>query len=210
MDEKRELTEKEKNRLEKVNKIIDDYKKDGYEKVDLTVSTTKANAFALVMAAPLMIIFIALYFIIYGKSGIPDSEIGMNGLWLILGFVVSIVVHELIHGITFSIFAKNHWKDIDFGMVWVTLTPYCTCISPVRKGGYLLALLMPCITLGIIPSIVAVAIKSMPLLIYGLLMILAAGGDLLICYLIIKNKTKKKDVIYLDHPTECGVLRFEK
>ena len=31
MDEKRELTEKEKNRLEKVNKIIDDYKKDGYE-----------------------------------------------------------------------------------------------------------------------------------------------------------------------------------
>jgi len=210
MDEGRKLTDKEQKRLDNANKLIEEYKKDGYEKKDLTVSTEKANVLAIVTSAPLIIPLIAIYFLIYGKGGIPDREIGDAGIWIALALVVSIVVHELIHGITFSIFAKNHWKNIEFGVVWSTLTPYRTCSSPVRKGGYLLSLLMPCITLGIIPSVIAIVIKDLGLLVYGLFMILAAGGDLLICYLILKNKNTKKDNIYLDHPTECGVLKFEK
>ena len=45
-----------------------------------------------------------------------------------------IIVHELIHGITWAIFAKNHFHAIDFGIVWSTLSPYCTCFKPLKNA----------------------------------------------------------------------------
>lgn len=205
----KDLTEKEKKRLEKTNEIIKELEDKKYKKVDLTVSVVKANVYAIITSLPFILIFLGLFFIINGKPVIGESSfVTFIVFWV--AYFVSIVVHELIHGITFSIFAKNHWKDIDFGVVWSMLTPYCTCICPIKKSGYLLALLMPGIVLGIIPSIVALFIPSVFLLLFGLLMIVGAGGDLLICFMIIKHKSKKKEMLFLDHPTEVGVLLFEK
>ena len=41
-------------------------------------------------------------------------------------------------------------------------------------------------------------------------MLFGAGGDLTIIYLILKNKSKKKNVLYIDHPVNCGVVMFDK
>ena len=208
--EEKTLSEKEKKRLKKTNKIVENYENKGYKKVDLTTDVLKANVYAILVSFPFILLFIVLYYVINRNFNFTFSYSFWGILMCYLIFIASIVVHELIHGITFSIFAKNHWKDIDFGIVWSALTPYCTCISPVKKHEYLLSLLMPCIILGIIPSIVSIFIASPFLLFFGLIMILSAGGDLLICLLILKHKSKKKECVYLDHPTEVGVLLFEK
>ena len=203
------LTDKEKKRLEKTNKIIADLEKKGYKKVDLTTSVTKANIYAIVTSLPFILIFVGLYLLVNRYITI---EIVSPLLWLLfcVVYLVAIVVHELIHGITFSIFAKNHWKDIDFGIVWEMLTPYCTCICPINKIQYILSMLMPGIVLGVIPCIISIFLSSAILLLFGLIMILGAGGDLLIFYMIVRHKSKKKESLYLDHPTEVGVILLEK
>ena len=69
---------------------------------------------------------------------------------------------------------------------------------------------MPCIILGIIPSIISIFFSIDFLLIFSSLQIGFAGGDLLINVLIIKNKSKKNEQLYFDHPTEVGVVLFDK
>ena len=43
----------------------------------------------------------------------------------------------------------------------------------------------------------------------GVLMILGAGGDLIIAALLLKTKASK-DAIYLDHPTDLGLVMLDK
>jgi hypothetical protein len=43
----------------------------------------------------------------------------------------------------------------------------------------------------------------------GVLMTIAAGGDILIAKMILGNKASKK-ALYLDHPTEIGLVVFQK
>ena len=68
---------------------------------------------------------------------------------------------------------------------------------------------MPCLLLGIIPSIAAVVIHSTSLLAVGIVMILSAGGDLLILQMIV-SRNAGNDSLYLDHPTEIGCVLLEK
>ena len=68
---------------------------------------------------------------------------------------------------------------------------------------------MPCLVLGVIPSIAACFTHNLWLLAAGLLMTAAAGGDLLIASLILKNKMPV-GTLYLDHPTEIGLVCFTR
>ena len=59
---------------------------------------------------------------------------GLEGLWMFLiVFMILIVVHELIHGFTWGMFAQSKLKAISFGFIWQYLTPYCTCKEPLKK-----------------------------------------------------------------------------
>ena len=70
---------------------------------------------------------------------------------------------------------------------------------------------MPFIILGIIPCTILLFVPfNIVAFLVGLAMLFGAGGDLTIILLILKNKSKKKDVLYIDHPVDCGVVMFEK
>ena len=206
----KDLTVKEKERLEKFNENRDRLLKQGYDEKDLTVSIINANVIGTLVIVPFISLFLVLFFVNGGsKISFDNFTFGELLLFLIL-IVLSIVIHELIHGITYSIFCENHFKDVEYGFIVKDLTPYCTCRAPLKKYQYILAISMPGIILGIIPSTIAVFTGSVFLIMYGLFMLLGACGDFLIILLIFKNKSKKKDVLYHDHPTECGVVMFER
>ena len=208
-EEQRELTKREEKRLSNFKKVSKELTKEGYKEVDLTVSTKKANKLAILYSLPFIVFFLVLYLLIYRSGVTLGSDYAIRYLIFIIVFVLAIFVHELIHGITFSIFSKNHWKDIDFGMVWADFTPYCTCTSTVKKNQYLLAILMPFLTLGVLPAIIGTILGEFIVVVFGIFMMLGAGGDLLIAYMILRYQNKK-DVLYLDHPTDVGVVIFEK
>ncbi len=184
--------------------------KQGYVEKDLTVSILIANVIGTLVIVPFILLFLVLFFVNGGSSiGFDDFTFGELILFLLI-IVLSVVIHELIHGITYSIFCENHFKDVEYGFIVKDLTPYCTCRAPLKKYQYLLSISMPGIVLGVIPSIIAIFTGSVFLIMYGLFMLIGACGDFLIILLIFKNKSKKKDVLYHDHPTECGVVLFER
>ena len=96
------------------------------------------------------------------------------------------------------------------GIIWQALTPYCTCKSVIGRGRYFLGSIMPCIILGILPSILAIVIGNVPLLVLGALNVMAAGGDLMVILMILKNSAKGKEQLFLDHPSKIGLIVFER
>lgn len=92
-------------------------------------------------------------------------------------------------------------------VIWKMLTPYCTCKEPLKKAQYIIGALMPCLVLGILPCIISWFNQNIWFLGMGVIMILGAGGDLLICKMIFGAKNRQS-ALYLDHPTEVGLVMF--
>ena len=68
---------------------------------------------------------------------------------------------------------------------------------------------MPCLVLGVIPCVISWFNHNVLFLLMGVFMIMGAGGDLLICKMILDKKTKRP-ALYLDHPTDVGLAMFVK
>ena len=175
---------------------------EGSKKV--VVDIVKANVFGVVLMVVSAILFLVPFFLIW-KDRKPIStmlvEFGDSIPVLLVLMFVGIVVHELIHGLTWAYFAKNGWKSISFGVMWKMLTPYCHCDEPMSIPGYMCGAMMPCVVLGVIPAVVALFIGSLPLLAWGVFFIAAAGGDIWMTWLLTKENPKS---MVLDHPSEAG------
>lgn len=169
----------------------------------VSIDIVKANIFACVILVVSTIILLVPFVLIW-KDKKPISElIGGMGEWIIafLLMFVGIVVHELIHGLTWACFAKSGWKSISFGVIWKLLTPYCHCDEPMRIRGYITGAMMPFFILGIIPAVVALFIGSLPMLAWGIFFIAAAAGDIWMTWLLTKEDPNN---MVLDHPSEAG------
>ena len=205
----RKLTEAEKIRLEAFTEQVAALEKDGYVKTDLTVSADKANIIGPLYGFLTALPFIVLYFLInpqplfWGKLGFLRTTL------LVIFYFILVILHELIHGLTWSRFTKNGFRSISFGVIWRSLNPYCTCSEPLSKAHYMIGSLMPWFVLGILPCIAALIIPSGFLLFIGVIMVLSAGGDLLIAQMMLSRKSDG-ELLFLDHPTDIGLVCLEK
>ena len=170
----------------------------GFAVQEMLISILRANLMAVVLSLPFIITFGYAFVTIWNKKAeaIPLS--------LLILCLLSIPVHELLHGIGWSFFCKNRFKSIRFGVMWSSLTPYCACNEPLGFWPYLVGGIAPFFLLGLIPSLLGVFLGSFQCLTFGLLGILAAGGDMAICL----NMLKCKNALFLDHPTSCGFAAF--
>ena len=169
------------------------------------ISVVNANIIAMAMLVPIAIIGIVPYILIWGGQSFIDgfNFLKNHTLLLFLIFVIGIVLHEGLHGVTFALFTKNGFKSIRFGIKWTLLTPYCHCSEPLLRNHYLLGGIMPGLVLGFFPVIVALIYGYGWLLLLGVFFIGAAGGDLMVLFKLIK--VDKKHLIQ-DHPNEIGFL----
>ncbi|MBP5282170.1 MAG: DUF3267 domain-containing protein [Lachnospiraceae bacterium] len=207
--ETRKLTKAEQRRLELFQKLSEELAGKGYVKKNLTTTAILANTLGFMYGGVLGILFAIPYFV-FGCNKTDDTNAPLWGMLTMVLFIVLIVVHELIHGITWALGMKGGFKNIEFGFIVQYLTPYCTCKVPMRKLRYILGSMMPCITLGFLPCIVSYFTGNGYLLVIGVLMIMAAGGDLLVTQMILTHKYEGKDQLFVDHPTEIGLALFEK
>ena len=206
-EDERRLSPAEAERKEKFDRYRERMDRAGYEYVDLTVGLVYANIMAIVLSAP----FFLAFGVLFAKSRRTASSAGplsMTGVFL--AYLVRIPVHELIHGVAWSFFSPNGWRDISFGFIKKYMTPYCTCSQALKKGPYFFGALAPLFVLGIVPAVISVFTGSFPLLIFALLMIMSAGGDMTIVGKILSGGPKGGDVRYLDHPYQAGCVAFVK
>ena len=206
--DKRKLTEKELKRKDDFEKLNSEMQQKGYKMINRIIDIRQANVLGPLSVLP----FLAVIFWVYDYVNGFDLEV------LSLGFVVAAFVlilcltigHEIIHGITWGIFAKNHFRSIDFGFIWSSFSPYCTCSEPLGKWQYLLGVAMPTLVLGGGVAVAAVIANQLLLFFLAEIMILSGGGDFLILLKILLYRTEKKESMYCDHPYECGFVVFEK
>lgn len=183
---------------------------ENYKKEKLTIDVVWANVFGILILIPIGLIFgLPFYFIWKPQLDIKQylDSAGLQGAGLVGILILGIVLHELIHGITWAKFAKEGFKSIKFGVLWKMLTPYCHCKEALSVRQYIIGAITPAIILGIIPAIIAIVIGNLELLIFGVFFTMAAGGDFLIINLI--RKESRSDLVQ-DHPSEAGCFIYRK
>jgi len=120
--------------------------------------------------------------------------------------IIGVILHELIHGITWALFSPRHFKDIKFGIIWTSFMPYCHCKIPLHVNQYRIGAIAPLIILGIFPYILGLLLQNLTVFILGIFLILGAVGDIAILWNTRKipaNKTIQ------DHPTEPGFIVYD-
>ena len=206
--DKRKLTEKELNRKENFEKFNSQMQQNGYKTKNMILNIRRANYLGPLSMLPFMAF---IFWIYYYVNGFDLEELSLG--FVVVAFVLILcltILHELIHGITWGIFAKNHLHSIDFGIIWSSFSPYCTCSEPLKKWKYLLGVAMPTLVLGGGVAVVAVITNQLLLFFLAEVMILAGGGDFLIILKILLYRTDKQESVYCDHTYECGFVVFEK
>ena len=207
-EKSRALTPAEERRLRAFEELADRMTARGFRRVELTVGIVKANLFALLLLIPLLLAGVGLFLLKNGAAGVSFRR--LNPLLFLVMLFVLIVVHELIHGLTWAVFAEHHWADIEFGFMKQYLTPYCTCRVPLTKGQYIVGALMPLFLLGVLPMLAGILLGSMSTLFMGIIMADSAAGDILIVRQILRYRSEAGSVVYIDHPTQAGGVIFEK
>jgi len=189
-----------------------------YKKEKLTIDLVKANVIAIVSIIPIALILGFPYYLLWPEQftfngfreyliGLSPGIVGGGALLVFVAMIGGIVAHELIHGISWAMYAENGFKSIKFGILWKMLTPYCHCREPLKVKHYIMGAIMPGILIGIVPSIIAITSGNPALLIFGIFFTMAASGDLMIINLL---KNENGNDLVLDHPSEAGCFMFRK
>jgi len=210
------LTEAEKKRQEEFNVREKALLSKGYKEKFITTTVLKANVIGLLLTLPFVAAFTAGYWLWNGGMGIrklAEENIVLYFIYIgivIVSFVPCVFIHERIHGFFWGRAAENGKSDIEYGFQKETMTPYCTCKSPLSKSSYILGSLMPMTILGIILGIVSVFVGNLALWAVAVLQTIGGAGDILISVMLLAYKTSGKDCVFMDHPVNIGLVVFEK
>lgn len=175
---------------------------------DYTLGFVEANLYALTLFLPITAIYVLPYGWMYGWATLgTDIVLFFSNLPVFLiSLIVGTIAHECIHAICWAWLDDIPWGKIHFGFKWSSLTPYVHCPEPVKIGNYRWGVAMPGILLGIFPYLLALLLQNGWLLGFGFFFSLAAGGDILILWLL-RNVEAGSQV--QDHPemVGCNVYR---
>lgn len=185
---------------------------ENYTKEKLTINLVWANVFSLLMLVPTALLFWLPFEWLWKPDSASRHFFGdinppLQMLLFLAVLTVGVVLHELLHGLTWSLFTKNGFKSMKFGVLWKSLTPYCHCKEPLQVRQYVLGALAPAVVLGVLPCVAALVFGHFGLLCFGMLFIVLASGDLLI---ILKVRKLKPTDMVLDHPSEAGCYVYRK
>lgn len=190
---------------------------DDYHQRNLTIGTGKANAYGIAFALPFLFLFGTAYFLSWFRSfhsfSIHEWALFFRPLWstnpvMLFGMLLGgVVVHELIHGICWGVFAFRGYKSISYGIVWKYFTPYCHCNEPLLLKHYIFGGIMPAVVLGFIPSVAGIISGNVLVFLFGMWFTMAAGGDFMIIWMLRKQAS---DSFVQDHPSKMGCLVLER
>ncbi|WP_129671827.1 DUF3267 domain-containing protein [Candidatus Chloroploca sp. Khr17] len=166
---------------------------------DLSVSMLRANVVALGIGLPIALAQLSLFVLLRGELQVTVTLPGAVLFFAVM--LVSIAVHELIHGLTWQFASKSPATRVTYGVQWKMLTPYAHLEGPIDIGAYRLGGLMPGLVLGLIPYALSLIMDNAALLLFGVIHTLAAGGDWLVLWLL---RGVRPGTLVEDHPSRAG------
>lgn len=174
----------------------------GYEAETKTISILLAN----ILSIPFLLLYGGISGFAYFKvwHSFEWSSVA-NALWLLVAIVVGIVVHELVHGLTWLVVTRKSFSHLAFGLM--AGAAYCHIDVPMRKRPYIIGAVMPLLLMGILPTVIAIAIGSAFWLVFGVIFTVCAIGDIMIMW---KIRREPADTLIYDHPTEGGCIVYRR
>lgn len=118
----------------------------------------------------------------------------------LLAYLGYIVVHEILHGIGFSLFVKDK-KNVKYGAALEKGVFYAMCQERINKKAIIISLWFPTIFLTFVALPIAVIFKWPLLEFLALMNFASAVGDLALLGLVYKLP---KDIQYIDYDNVIG------
>ncbi|MEZ4643471.1 MAG: alpha/beta fold hydrolase [Chloroflexota bacterium] len=168
---------------------------------DATIPPGQANAVAMLLLPLSFILFGGIFWLVWRDEMTRQLSSPPSLLKALLLFVLAILVHELLHIFGFLVVGRAPRTAVKVGFSWKMMAPYAHCSAPLSVNAYRVAIALPGLMLGLLPGIVGIAIGSLWWTLFGVLMLIAAGGDLAVL-LAVRRVPRRARV--LDHPTEAG------
>ena len=188
---------------------------------EYTVSGFFANLCGFFFLIPVLLLYVVPYVLIWRDpgTGVTDGLLScisqntelirraIDVFWLIIPIIFAgIVLHELIHGIFMSAFAKGGRKSVSFGFNIKAVAPYAHCKEPLTPTAYRICLMMPAALLGDLPVLIAWLSGNILFLFFGILFSWAAAGDFLILWMSRRIETG----MLQDHPDKIGFIHISE
>ncbi len=181
--------------------VADQGDPDGFERLDRSVSLLRANFLMVYFALPSVALLGGMYVWLWGYERMIWQLTGGQYLLSVVILVAGILAHEGIHGLTWKLTTGKPFGVIRFGFHWKTVTPYAHCSEPMQAKPYRIGAVMPLLLLGVLPSLWAIADGTPGMMLFGLFFTFAAGGDMLILWLL---RDIDGAALVEDHPTRAG------
>ena len=155
--------------------------------------TYKLNMTTLNILAILLFIIIGIFVLILEHKDPYISHVRTSTLFILM--FIWLIIHELLHGLGFSLFKCVKKENITFGMFLEKGVFYCMCKQNIPKGVILTSLLFPVTIIGVITLIIGMILNHYELVFLSILNIVSSIGDIVMTIYFLKAPN---DIIYLD------------
>jgi len=181
---------------------------------DHILKTKEKNPFLIklnIWAIVFIIVGIALtYVFFWGNVLVTINPFG--AILYMLALFIFIIIHELLHGISFVLFSKNKWSTMKFGVSVKSGVAYCISLVPIKIPRARLSLMMPIYVVCLPVYVYALVTGNFALATLGVLLASGSVGDF---YYMWKLRAISKSLyMYEELPTktgyEIGFYVFEK
>ena len=177
----------------------------GYKEKDVTITSGKAMVSGLFYGLPFVIVFGLLYRFLLVKRAHLLEVSGLSFYILFIAIIaVSVVIHELLHGIGCAAASGKGWTVVRFHIS--AMMPSCACKAALEKKQYLIGVLAPFAVLGLGSVLFMLVYPGTVSFLTMMVNFIAAGADLMIAV----NVLKEGEILIADHPTEAGYIAFYK
>ncbi|MFW5973501.1 MAG: metalloprotease family protein [Bacteroidota bacterium] len=144
------------------------------------------------------------YFVIHGFAWPSSAGLFFARLFVfIVVYLLSVVVHELLHVVGMLMFGRVPLSSISFGHRLSEGVVYVHSNEAMTARAYRGVLLLPGVITGVLPAVWGIAVGSGWITFYGWVMMASAVGDLAVYRLMsdLPSSTRVQD-----HPKEVGLL----
>lgn len=174
---------------------------EGYVAEKKTISILWANLLAVVLFAVVAVAGWAIMYSLWDNLHFG----GIDSLIFLVGIVLGLIVHELVHGVTWLLLLKKGFSHLSFGLM--TGAVYCHIDVPMDKRKYVIGALMPLLLVGVVPWVAAILSGSLTWMLVGAVMISGAIGDIMIVWTL---RSEPASTLVYDHPSEVGCYVYHK
>jgi len=174
-----------------------------YELIEeVRINKLVANLLGGLFVLVLLALFVVIVLLLPRRVDFFDKA-----LFFCLALLPILVIHEVLHACAAKRYGKLKYADIQFGMNWKGLMPYCHIGKPIAMRHYRIVALMPLFVTGPVVIVLVFLHPNLGSAILASATISLCTADLLTIAKL--RHYRDSDLWVYDHPSEPGFMIYK-